>query len=153
MKAKFLPVLVLVLSIILPQINSVPKAKSTAPASSSGYTISGQVTAVYVDIHAEDTKKLQNAWKVWGQDIPLVVIQSPYRSIIGPLLEFLEQTDREYNDGQLATVLLPEFILKHWWQNLLHNQTANLLRMAILYSRRKHGHARAIIDMPFYIDE
>ena len=116
-------------------------------------SISNQVTAVYVEIHPEETKKLQSAWQVWGQGIPLVIVPSPYRSIIGPVLEFLEQTDREHADGQRATVLLPEFILKHWWQNLLHNQTANLLRLAILYTRRKHGHVRAIIDMPFYLQE
>ncbi|MCX6079360.1 MAG: APC family permease [Chloroflexi bacterium] len=116
-------------------------------------SISNDVSAVYVEIHEEETIKIQQAWAVWGQDVPLVIIPSPYRSIVGPLLEFLEQTDRQHNDGQQATVLLPEFILAHWWQNLLHNQTANLLRLAILYSRRKHGHTRAIIDIPFSIRE
>jgi amino acid transporter len=116
-------------------------------------SISNEVTAVFVEIHPEETQKVLREWEIWGQDVPLIVVPSPYRSIIGPLLEFLEQTDQEHNDGRLATVLLPEFIPVHWWENLLHNQTANLLRLAILYSRRKHGHARAIIDMPFYIRE
>lgn len=116
-------------------------------------SISNDVSAVYVEIHEEETIKIKQAWAVWGQDVPLVIIPSPYRSIVGPLLEFLEQTDRQHNDGQQATVLLPEFILAHWWQDLLHNQTANLLRLAILYSRRKHGHTRAIFDIPFSIRE
>jgi len=116
-------------------------------------SISDDVTAVYVEIHPEETKEVQQAWEIWGQDVPLVIISSPYRSIVGPLLEFLERTDREHNDGEQATVLLPEFITTYWWQNLLHNQTANLLRLAILYTRRKHGYTRAIIDVPFSIRE
>jgi hypothetical protein len=116
-------------------------------------SISDDVTAVFVEIHPEEAQKIRSAWETWGQDIPLVLIPSPYRSIIGPLMEFLEETDRQYDDGQQATVLLPEFIPARWWQNLLHNQTAHLLRLAILYSRRKHGHNRAIIDVPFHIQE
>ncbi len=116
-------------------------------------SISSEVTAVYVEIHPEETRKIEQAWLIWGQDIPLIVLPSPYRSIVGPLLEYLEKTDREHNDGIQATVVLPEFILMHWWQNLLHNQTASLLRLAILYSRRRHGHTRPIIDVPFAIRE
>ena len=63
-------------------------------------SISNDVSAVYVEIHEEETIKIQQAWAVWGQDVPLVIIPSPYRSIVGPLLEFLEQTDRQHNDGQ-----------------------------------------------------
>ena len=114
-------------------------------------SISQDVTAVYVEIDPEGTKQIQDGWQIWGQDVPLVVVASPYRSLVGPLLEYLEQTDLEHNDGQLATVLLPEFVPAHWWQNLLHNQTASLLRLAILYRRRTQGHIRAIIDIPFYI--
>ena len=116
-------------------------------------SISSEVTAVYVEIHPEETRKIEQAWLIWRQDIPLIVLPSPYRSIVGPLLEYLEKTDREHNDGIQATVVLPEFILMHWWQNLLHNQTASLLRLAILYSRRRHGHTRPIIDVPFAIRE
>ena len=109
------------------------------------------MTAVYVEIEPEQTKEIVEQWQIWGQEVPLVVVPSPYRSLVRPLLEFLEKTDLEHNDGQLAGVLLPEFVPAHWWQNLLHNQTANLLRWAILYTRRSQGHTRAIIDIPFYI--
>lgn len=116
-------------------------------------SISSQVTAVYVEIHPEDTQKITKAWEVWGQNVPLIVIPSPYRSIIGPLLDFLEQNDRDCADGKLAAVIIPEFIPAHWWQNILHNQTANLLRLALLYRRRKQGRLRVIIDIPFPIKE
>jgi hypothetical protein len=116
-------------------------------------SISDQVTAVYVELDPEETAEIQAEWQIWGQDVPLVVIPSPYRSLVGPLLEFLQRTDFEHNDGQQASVLLPEFVPARWWQNLFHNQSANLLRLAMLYTRRKNGHPRAIIDVPFYIHE
>ncbi len=82
-----------------------------------------------------------------------MVLPSPYRSVIAPLLDYLDETDAQHNDGQLATVLLPEFVPARWWQYLLHNQSATLLRLAILYRRRRFGHTRAIIDLPFYLKQ
>jgi len=114
-------------------------------------SISAQVTAVYVETNPELTEKVRKAWQEWGQDVPLVVIPSPYRSLIGPLLDFLDEMDREHNDGELATVLLPEFVPVRWWHHLLHNQTATLMRLALLYNRRKFGYTRAIIEVPFHL--
>lgn len=114
-------------------------------------SISDQVTAVYVETDPGATAKVCHNWEVWGQDVPLEVIPSPYRSIIGPILEFLDRTDRGHNDGQLASVILPEFVPARWWQHLLHNQTAALLRLAILYRRRRLGYTRAIIDVPYHL--
>jgi hypothetical protein len=81
-----------------------------------------------------------------------VVLASPYRSIVGPLLEFLDQTDREHADGQFATVVVPEFIPAHWWQGLLHNQTAWLIKAALLYRRRRLGYQRVIVDIPYHLN-
>ncbi len=114
-------------------------------------SISNRVTAVYVETNPEQTEKVRKTWEEWGQDVPLVVIPSPYRSLIGPLLDFLDETDKSHNDGELATVLLPEFVPVRWWHHLLHNQTATLLRLALLYNRRKFGYTRAIIEVPFHL--
>lgn len=114
-------------------------------------SISSNVTAVYIEISPGAADRLREQWEIWGQDVPLVVIPSPYRSVVGPLLEYLDQTDREYADGQLASLILPEFVPAHWWQNLLHNQTAWLLKLALLYRRRRSGTFRAIIDVPLYL--
>lgn len=114
-------------------------------------SISEQVTAVYVETDPELTGKLKKEWASWGQDVPLVVVPSPYRSLIGPFLDYLYQNDLEINDGQLASVLLPEFVPVRWWHHLLHNQTATLMRLALLYDRRKLGVSRAIIDVPFHL--
>ncbi|MBI5960277.1 MAG: APC family permease [Chloroflexi bacterium] len=115
--------------------------------------ISDHVTAVYVEISPGDGDRMQNEWQRWYPDVPLVVVPSPYRSIIGPILDFLDETDREHNDGQLASVLLPEFVPAHWWQNLLHNQTAWMLKLALIYRRRRTGRVRAIIDIPMYLEK
>ncbi|HZD10792.1 MAG TPA: hypothetical protein VE553_05560 [Candidatus Binatia bacterium] len=80
------------------------------------------------------------------------MVPSPYRSIAGPFLDYLDRVDAEAKDGWLATVLIPAFVPAHWWQNLLHNQTAWLPRVALLYRRHARGKNRAIIDVPFYLE-
>jgi hypothetical protein len=114
-------------------------------------SISNNVTAVYVEINPAATEKVRAEWQTWASDVPLVVVPSPYRSTIGPLLEFLEQTDHDHNDGQYATVVMPEFIPARRWQYLLHNQTAWLLKLALIYQRRRFRHPRVVVDVPFYL--
>ncbi len=115
------------------------------------HSMTDQVTAVYVEINPTLSEQMRQDWETWLPDVPLVIVPSPYRSIVGPLLEFLEQTDREHNDGQAAVVILPEFVPARWWQQLLHNQTAWLLKLALLYQRRRFGHNRVIVDVPFHL--
>jgi hypothetical protein len=114
-------------------------------------TISNDVTAVYVELEPEESDAVQERWSRLWPDIPLTVVSSPYRSFIQPLLDFLDKTDQEHNDGQQATVILPEFVPAHWWQSLLHNQTAWLLKAALLYHRHNLGFPRVIIDVPFHL--
>ena len=114
-------------------------------------SISSSVTAIYIELEPGSGLRVSEEWKEWWPDIPLVVVPSPYRSLIGPLLEYLDKTDAEHNDGQLAVVVLPEFVTTRWWQNLLHNQTALLLKTALLYGRRKSGLERVVIDVPYHL--
>ncbi|MCL4250126.1 MAG: APC family permease [Anaerolineae bacterium] len=115
-------------------------------------SISDNVTVVYVELDPGKTDHIRQQWLIWGQGVPLVVVPSPYRSVVGPILDFLEQTDREHDDGQQAVLVMPEFIPRHGWQNLLHNQTAWMIRVALFYQRRKYGSGRVIIDVPFQLD-
>jgi len=117
--------------------------------------ISKHVTAVYIEIEPGSAEQVRQRWDEWGLEgeADLVVVPSPYRSIIEPFVEFLDQTDHEANDGQLATVLLPEFVTAHWWEQILHNQTAWLIKLTLLYRRRSSGRVRAIIDVPMYLRE
>ncbi len=114
-------------------------------------TISSNVTAVYVELEPGSGETVSEEWQAWWPDIPLVIVPSPYRSLVGPLIEYLDRTDAENNDGQMAVVVLPEFVVSGWWQNLLHNQTALLLKTALLYGRRKAGLERVVIDVPYHL--
>lgn len=116
-------------------------------------TLSDRVTAVYVEVKPGGAEKIREMWERWGQGVPLEVVPSPYRSIVGPILDYLDEADREQNDGQPAMVLLPEFVPARWWHYILHNQTALLLRLALIYRRRREGQVRAIVDIPFYLRE
>jgi amino acid transporter len=115
--------------------------------------ISSNITAVHVEMDPGSGEALRQDWEQWFPDIPLVVLPSPYRSMIGPLLEYLDRTDEEHNDGQLATLVLPEFVPARAWQGLLHNQTAWLTKAALLYRRRTGNLARVVIDVPYYLRE
>jgi amino acid transporter len=115
-------------------------------------TISNNIVAVNIEIEPNTGQHMLKKWQGWFPDIPLEIVPSPYRSIIGPFLNFLDDTDAKHHDGQLSTVLIPEFITAKWWQSFLHNQTAWTLRLALLYRRRRFGFQRMIIDVPVHIE-
>lgn len=114
-------------------------------------SISQNVTAVYVELEPGSGEKVRQRWERWWPDVPLVTLPSPYRSIVRPLIDFLDETDRAHNDGLLATVVLPEFVPARWWHNLLHNQTAWLIKAALLYRRRRQGFQQVIVDIPYHL--
>jgi amino acid transporter len=113
--------------------------------------ISNDVTAMYVELEPGAGEGVREAWREWWPHVPLVVLPSRYRSIVGPLLDFLDETDRRRNDGQMAVVVLPEFIPAKWWHALLHNQTALMLKTALLFKRRNRGYQRVVIDVPYHL--
>jgi hypothetical protein len=114
-------------------------------------SISDDITAVYIEVEPGSAKKIRENWEGWFPDIRLEVVPSPYRSTIGPLEDFLDRYDAEANDGQLAAVVLPEIVPAKTWQAFLHNQSAWLIKAAMLYRRRMHGYQRVIIDVPFHL--
>lgn len=114
--------------------------------------ITSNVTAVYIDTEpGPDELALRRQWEEWFPDVNFVVVSSPYRSIVEPLIHFLDETDRQYNDGQQAVVVLPEIIPAGALESVLHNQTAHLIKDALLYRRRIPGHNRIIIDVPYHL--
>jgi hypothetical protein len=114
-------------------------------------SISDNVTAVYVELEPGAGERVREKLAEWWPDLPLAIVPSQYRSVIAPLLDFLDETDMLHNDGQLAALVLPEFIPAKWWQTLLHNQTAWLIKAALLYRRRFSGFPRVIIDIPYHL--
>jgi hypothetical protein len=90
------------------------------------------VRAVYVDIDPAATQAIREQWPRWGQQVELVVLESPFRSLMEPLLEYIEQVQAGDPNGYV-TVILPEFVPRRLWQHLLHNQHALLVKGALLF--------------------
>jgi len=95
-------------------------------------TLSDDVRAIYVDVNAAQTEQLRKDWAAWGGRVELVVLPSPFRSLMEPLLEYIEQASAE-KANDYVTVILPEFVPARWWQHLLHNQTSLLIKGALLF--------------------
>jgi hypothetical protein len=114
-------------------------------------SIAADVTAVYVELEPDTAERMRARWREWFPDIPLAIVPSPHRSMIRPFMDFLDETDRKHHDGQLAVVVIPEFVPATWWHMFLHNQSAAMLKRALLYRRRHRGFQRVIIDVPYHI--
>ena len=97
--------------------------------------LAGDVRAVYVNVNPGALVALKRDWPQWGSHVKLVVLQSPYRSMTEPLLEYIDRFEREHPDDYI-TVVLPEFVVRHWWHHLLHNQSALTLKAALLFRPR-----------------
>jgi hypothetical protein len=91
---------------------------------------------------------MEEQWMLWDNGVPLVVLPSPFRSVIGPLLQYIESVDGEFQDdaGVLVTVVLPEIVPSKWWQNLLHNNTALLVKGALLFRQGK-----ICVSVPYHL--
>ncbi len=96
--------------------------------------LSDDVVAVYVCFNPEETDRLRQRWEEFGMGVPLRVLESPYRSVIEPLMDYIEDVRKLHPDG-VITVVLPEFVPQKWWHHLLHNQTALLIKGILLFKR------------------
>ena len=101
--------------------------------------------AVYVEIDPARTLKLEERWGKGGSGVPLVVLSSPYRSVLGPLFEYLGRIKARDPHG-VITIVIPEFVPRHWWQHVLHNQTALLVKGALLFRQ-----GIVVVDVPFHL--
>jgi len=108
-------------------------------------SLSRDVRAVYVNIDAIETERVRSQWERWGGGVPLVVLDSPYRSLMEPLLEFIEQVYREHPEDYV-TIVLPEFVPARWWHNLFHNQRALLIKGALLFKPNT-----VVTSVPFHL--
>lgn len=146
-----------------PELKPYPKLRFVMPVSGVhrgifqavdfARSISRNLVAVYIEVEPDTGAKVRKRWEEWFPDIPLHIEPSPYRSIIAPFLDFLDRYDTEVNDGQLAGVILPEFVTDGFWSNILHNQVAWLMKFALLCRRRKKGYQQVIVDVPFHLIE
>lgn len=99
-------------------------------------SISKDVRAVSVELDPAASERLVQAWEKLNTGIKLIILPSPYRSIITPILNYIRSVDREAEDDML-TVVIPEFVTARWWEGIYHNQTAFLIRAALLFEKGK----------------
>ena len=106
-------------------LNSIGYAKS----------LTDNVVAVYVGFDEEEIRKMEEKWALWDPGVRLIVLRSRYRSVMRPLIRFINTVEWKTSETDHITILIPQFITKHWWQNLLHNQTSLLIR-AYLFAQK-----------------
>jgi amino acid transporter len=108
-------------------------------------TLSGSAKAVYVELDPERTHKLEEKWGKFGLGVPLVVLTSPYRSLLAPFLDYINHL-LALGENHVVTIVIPEFVPSRWWQHLLHNQTALLIKGALLFRK-----GVVVVDVPFHL--
>ncbi|MBE9258713.1 APC family permease [Dolichospermum sp. LEGE 00246] len=104
--------------------------RGTVEALDYARTIADEIVAVHVDIGSTNREKLQEKWQNLQSDIPLEIIDSPYRSVIDPIVDFVTQF-KELHPDVFTTVIIPVFVPRNWWDSVLHNQTTLFLKNAL----------------------
>jgi hypothetical protein len=106
--------------------------QGTLAALRYAHRLSDDITAVHVSIDPDETEKVKKKWENWGDGTRLVVLDSPYRLFVEPLLTYIWEIVAVRQPNETITIVVPQFIPSRSWQNMLHTQTANLLRSELL---------------------
>jgi len=109
-------------------------------------SLSPTAKAVYVETDPDRTRRLEERWGKWGMGVPLIVLNSPYRSLLGPLMEYIDQLRKQRGEHHVVTIVVPEFLPARWWQQLLHNQTALLIKGQLLFRKNV-----VVTDVPYHL--
>ena len=117
------------------------------PALNYARLLSDDVTAVYVALDPEEAQHLKEKWEVWGEGVRLVILDSPYRLLLEPLLDYIQEVSARRQPNEIITIVVPQFIPRRRWHNFLHTQTATWLRFALLF---KPG--IVITDVPYLVE-
>ena len=120
--------------------------KGTLKALRYAQSLTSDITAVYVAFDDAQTLRTQQRWETWTADIPLVVIDSPYRELMHPLVSYVETLAAKNQSDETITVVVPEFVPSQWWHNFLHMQNATWLRWALL-----HVPGVVVVDVPYQV--
>jgi len=119
--------------------------RATLNALAFAASIATDVTAIHVSDEPDDVARMKADWERWGGPVNLVILESPYRALIAPMLAYLDATDRA-DPAQPTTVVLPEFVPNHIWEYPLHNQTALRLKLRLFFRRNT-----VVVDVPYHL--
>ena len=109
--------------------------RSVVQAVNVGRSISDDVRAVYISDDQDRAASMREQWERQMPGVPLVLVESPYRALVGPLLAYLDVLDRAWppdREDPITFVVIPEYVARHWWERILYNQSAKRLRTALL---------------------
>jgi amino acid transporter len=120
-----LPVTGTVLLLVPPRIH-----KGILHAIAYARTISSDCRAIHITDDPKSTDEMKRQWDKFGGQIPLVILESPYRSLVDPLLAYIDEAVSE-EPGHILTVVVPQAVAKHWWQTILHNNAATPIKLAL----------------------
>jgi amino acid transporter len=121
--------------------------RGTLAALQFARTISDDITALHVSIDPQETAKIESKWDIWGEGYRLVIQHSPYRLFLEPLLGYIDKLESLCQPGDLITIIVPQFVSRHWWTSFLHTRTAETLRKVLL-SRKNI----VIIEVPYQVE-
>jgi hypothetical protein len=110
--------------------------------------LSNDVTAVHVTIEPAEAEKVRKKWETWGEGVRMVVLNSPYRLFLEPLLEYITEIARQRQPGETMTIVVPEFVSHNRMADALHTNTAELLRNQL---KRQNG--IVIVNVPYHVHE
>jgi amino acid transporter len=110
-------------------------------------SLSDDVTAVHIAINAEEANKVKAKWQVWGGGTRLVILDSPYRTFLDPLLNYIDEVDTSRIPGNVITIIVPQFVPKQWLTTWLHTRTAETLRKALL-----NRNNIVVTEVPYKVD-
>jgi amino acid transporter len=109
-------------------------------------SLSDDVTALFVSLDPVETEAIKKKWQRWGDGVRLKVVESPYRVLTEKIIECVDHLQAEQRPNEVLTIVVPQLIPRHWWDNLLHAQTARILRRALL------GRKDIIVtDVPYHL--
>jgi len=121
--------------------------RGTVSALRYAMSLSDDVTAVHVSINPEESEAVRRKWEIWGEGARLVILESPYRLFLEPLINYVEEILAQRQNNDTVTIVVPQFVAHRWWHNLLHTQTALFLRLALMF---RHG--IVITDVPYHVE-
>jgi hypothetical protein len=110
-------------------------------------SLTDDITAVFVTIDPDEAAKVKEKWELWGDGTRLVILDSPFRLFIEPMLAYIDEIDRLRQPNEVITIVVPEFIPRKAWTNILHTQTAFMLRMALSFRKDI-----VITNVPYQVD-
>lgn len=109
--------------------------------------LSDDITAVHVSTNPEESERVHHEWAWWGNGVRMVILDSPYRLLLEPLLSYIDHIDARRQPNEIITIVVPHFVPRHWWHNLLHTQTTFWLRMVLLFRP-----GIVITDVPYQVE-